>query len=130
MLWTWYLLGYSINPGLMGGCAIVREPIMQIECTYGAGAECTVDTLKTCKVPVYSRPLTGDSNFLKTGVSVASIVRDEGPPAAGPVTRYATASEITEAWLYHPRAIDLRPEDQIRDGSPVPVPKGSASHGK
>jgi vacuolar-type H+-ATPase catalytic subunit A/Vma1 len=105
-----FLLGYLLNVGTFGGCALIGTTM---GCTFGAIADCTLETRNTCKVPVYTREVSS----VDEAITLAAYVRDHDPKVLGPATWYAIASQITQAWTQNCR--DMRATDQIRDGEQV-----------
>jgi hypothetical protein len=95
-----YLLGWSMLPGYWGGCALVYPGNLPfLQCTYGAVAECTRATLKTCAVPVYSRDLSTSADPVAAAVALVAVIRENDPTYLGAPTHTATAREITKLFL-------------------------------
>jgi hypothetical protein len=122
-----FLLGYLLNAGMFGGCAVTHSAgltpsgrySMIVECTFGAIAECTLETRHTCAVPVYTRDITNSNDWISEAFALAAHVRENDPKVLGPATRYATAREITRSWVNGGQCLDGRPDDQKRDGEKV-----------
>lgn len=86
---TLYLLGFSLLPGKWGGCALVEGHSLQ--CTFGSVAECTLDTLSTCAVPIYAREV----GSLDQAKQLTREVLDHDPTWLGPPIEWAVAKVIT-----------------------------------